>query len=58
MFYCNGWMFIWGMVVIVGMNVIICNVEVKVIYDFIVKYKVMYFCGVLVVFNIIVNVFL
>lgn len=55
MFHCNGWGFLWGMAAVAGTNVIIRNVEVKAIYDSIVKHKVTHLCGAPVVLNMIAS---
>jgi acyl-CoA synthetase (AMP-forming)/AMP-acid ligase II len=55
MFHCNGWGFIWGMAAVAGTNVIIRNVEIRAIYDCIVRHKVTHLCGAPVVLNMIAS---
>lgn len=57
MFYCNGWCFLWVVVVVVGVNICLCVVCVELIFWLFCDEKVMYFCGVFIVLNMLVNVF-
>lgn len=49
MFYCNGWCFLWVVVVCVGVNVCLCKFDVKIVFDLICCECIMYYCGVLIV---------
>lgn len=57
LFYCNGWNYIWMMLVLGGIVVCCCDIIVKNVFDVIVDEGVIYMGGVLIVLNVLVNLF-
>lgn len=55
MFHCNGWCFPWTLAAVAGVNVCLRRVDVKLIYELIIRERVTHYCGAPTVHYMLAN---
>jgi fatty-acyl-CoA synthase len=55
MFHCNGWCFPWTLAAVAGVNVCLRRVDVKLVYELIIRERVTHYCGAPTVHYMLAN---